>query len=538
MDWGIDPERVAELAAIAEARRFSARESEAFILAVTGGGAHADMPLWDLLTILFGLGHLTASRRMGPRDAAIGALLDQSEMPWRALRREAAPSLTAAGARISAGPAGLTVAFAGVPALRLVGTDDGGPQPTRDYSWSRVRMCLAIGDFLFMSAAPRPGQPDGLSALSMGLDAVFGAARFDEALLKRAIQEPARFMRVWRKQHLPLQAYAELVRLREAWFAEQGRTRVNRDLAADDVLALWQATREGGATWPYARFLEKLACLTREERMGAGRRSFMDAAPIDDVHGADWAHNPEDALLEWLDLARDAVGQGHATPGEHAPPEAPADAERDEDGSPYDAERDGPELAEERSVLALAQLPDQPKMLTGEQRAGVAAVLGLLPLAAELPLALLRAQASREWENRLIEQRRRGAERAAVDTAPPPFAYFDEVAALAAHRDRLAQLVAIGVVLGAPGPAGLDLTAADAALKKLQRDRASFRMEAAELALIFTRAQGALLTVSRALGRITKPAEALATKTDLGAAGRRDRELFITILTSGLPEKA
>jgi hypothetical protein len=522
MDWGLDPERIAELNAIAEGRRFSARETEAFVLNIAGGGAQADIPLWDLLTVLFALGALTAQPRMGPRDAAIGCLLDQSESLFRPLRGAAGKRAEAAGARASAGPAGLELAFAG-----------SGDAPPRAFAWSRIRMCLALGDFLFMSGSPKAGQPDGLGALSIALDVVFGADRFDEGVLKRAIQEPARFMRAWRRRHLPLQAFADLVREREAWLAARGRTRVNRDLDADDILSLWGESRAAGATWTYARFLEKLACLAREERMGAGRRSFMDAASIDDLAGFEPSSNPEDALLEWLDLARSGVAQDAGLP----PSPAEAIAANDDGGGdgPYEIEHDGPELAEERSVLALAQLPEQPKMLTGEQRAQIAAVLGLMPLAGELPLAVLRAQSTREWENRIIEASRRGAGRAAVDTSPPTFDYAGEIAGLSAHHERLAQLVSIGVSLGAPGPLNADRAAGEAALRKMQRDRASFRIEPAELALIFARSQGQLLTVSRALREVARRAEAFGERHDLNRRQREDQALFASILAMRAP---
>ena len=76
MDWGIDPARVAEISTIASSRRFSARDTEKFVLAITGGGSeNADLPLWDMLQVLFSLGALTANPRMPARDAAIGCLL-------------------------------------------------------------------------------------------------------------------------------------------------------------------------------------------------------------------------------------------------------------------------------------------------------------------------------------------------------------------------------------------------------------------------------------------------------------------------------
>ena len=522
MDWGIDPERISELNAIAQARRFSARESELFVLAIVGGGANSDIPLWDLLTVAFGLGWLTSKGRYGPRDAAVNCLLDQSDMALLPLRHGPGAVVEAAGARIVGGPKGIEVHFAG---------DDG---PARSFAWSRVRMCLALGDFLFMSASPKPGTPDGMQALNVALDAVFSARAFDQALLKRGIQEPARFMRAWRRRYLPLQLFADLVRERESYLAERGRTAVNRDLDADDVFALWRFTRERGATWPYARYLEKLACLMREERQGSGRRGFIDAGSLDDLAGHEPFHNPEDAILEWLDLARSQIEarvEVAAAPAQGAPGLPANDAGRALE-NPYDAE-DGPELAEERSVLALMQLPETPKFLTGEQRQQIASVLALQPVAYDLPLALLRAQATREWENRLVEATRRaaGGNRPPVNTAPPSFDYRAELDAVAEHAGRADQLVQVGFSLGAPGAIDPDREAGVAILKKLQRDRASFRLETPELAQIFTEAQGPLLTVSRALRQIMRRGEAYAARADLVRQARADQAAFATVLS-------
>lgn len=538
MDWGIDPERVRELTAVAQARRLSARETELFAVQITGGGANADIPLWDMLTVLFALGHLSGdpgqdtrrNSRQTPRDWALTCLFDQSEMSLQALRRAGTRSLTAAGARIACGPAGVEVAYA---------ARAGDEGPPRSFGWPRIRLALALADFLFGSAAPKQGLPDGLGALSIGLDAVFDAGVFDHALLKRAIQEPARFMRGWRRRHLPLQAFADLVREREAFLAARGRTRVGRDLDADDALALWSFTREREATWTYARFLEKLAALAREERQGAGRRGFIDAMSMDDLAGAEPAHDPEEALLAWLDMARGQLGQTSPEP-QPAPPSHPPALHPPAGGNPYDEEQDGPELAEERSVLALLQLPDAPKFLTGEQRQQIAALLGLMPLAHDLPLALLRAQATRDWENRLIEATRRGTGggRGPVDTAPPPFDYRGEVEGLAAHAERLRQLVLAGAALGAAGPLDADRQEGLAILRKLQRDRASFRLEDGELAQIFTEAQGALLTVSRTLRQIARRGQAFAARVDLQRQGRDDQTAFINILARRLPAEA
>lgn len=522
VDWGIDPKGVSELNAVAQARRFSARESELFVLAVTGGGANADIPLWDLLTIAFALGWLTSKGRYGPRDAALNCLLDQTEAPLLGLRRGQEIAVDAAGARIVGGPRGLDVTFAG---------DDGSA--TRSFAWSRVKMCLGLGDFLFMSASPKQGQPDGMSSLNVALDAVFGSRVFDQQLLKRGIQEPARFMRAWRRRYLPLQAFAELVRHREAFLAERSRTQANRDLDADDVLALWSFSRARGATWPYARFLEKLASLVREERQSAGRRSFMDAASLDDLAGHEPFHNPEDAILEWLDLSRAQISAGiEPSPAPEARLPKPANDAGLPADNPY-VEEDGPELAEERSVLALMQLPENPKFLTGEQRQQIANVLCLQPVAYDLPLALLRAQATREWENRLVEATRRaaGSGRAGVNTAAPVFDYKTELETIGEHAERAGQLVQVGFALGAPGAIRPDRELGLAVLKKLQRDRASFRLEQTELAQIFTEVQGPLLTVSRALQQITRRGDAFAARTDLARQARIDQGAFATILS-------
>ncbi len=75
MDWGIDPERVAEVAEIIRNRKLPAADAEKVVLAIVGGGGeNVDQPLWDMAQILFCLGHLARQPRLGPRDAATACL--------------------------------------------------------------------------------------------------------------------------------------------------------------------------------------------------------------------------------------------------------------------------------------------------------------------------------------------------------------------------------------------------------------------------------------------------------------------------------
>ena len=198
MDWGIDPARVAEISTIASSRRFSARDTEKFVLAITGGGSeNADLPLWDMLQVLFSLGALTATPRMPARDAAIGCMLDESGILLRPLRQEGPVRASFAGATIEASAAEIVLCYGGK-----------GEAKTRSFSWSRIRRALGLADFLFAAEADERSE-GGLVALRTALDAVFALSSFDEDGMKRAVQEPARFMRAWRRRHLPLLAFAD-----------------------------------------------------------------------------------------------------------------------------------------------------------------------------------------------------------------------------------------------------------------------------------------------------------------------------------------
>jgi hypothetical protein len=515
MQWGMDPARVAELKAIAEARRFSVRETERFVLAITGT-AQADMPLWDLLVILFALGHLAATPRMAPRDASIACMLDEGGHCFAPLRRAVHQPRSVLGATIAAGPASLDITFADA-----AGDAQGS---SRSYAWSRVRLCLALGEVISMAQLPDTlvgGTPrDGMTVVAEALSQIFEAPRFGHALLKQAIKGPARFMRGWRQAYLPLQAYAELVRAREAWLALVGRGHATRTLDSDDVLALWRFTRQRGATWTYARFLEKLSSLLREERMQAARRGFMAAGSLDDLSDAALGSTQPDLDEAALLATLDGTGEAEAVEPAAGP------AGQSGDGEP-------PLLAEEPALLALLALPAEPKLLTGEQRARLAATLCLLPLAAELPLTLLRANASRNWENRLVEaSRRRGATgvRAAVDTAPPTFDYAGELVALSVQETQTTQLVDIAELLTQAMPSGPRHDAAAAHLQKLQRDRASLRLPLAELALILARHHGGLLLVRRAMNRIHRSAQAFGVRHDLQAQALADQHWFSLVL--------
>jgi hypothetical protein len=141
MDWGIDPERVAEVAELIRNRKLPAADAEKVILAVVGGGGeNIDQPLWDMAQILFCLGHLAKQPRMGPRDAATACLLDESGMFLAPIRR-AARTMEVGAFTISGGPEGVAVRSA---------------EGERSFAWSRVRRAMAIADFLFNSPFTDP----------------------------------------------------------------------------------------------------------------------------------------------------------------------------------------------------------------------------------------------------------------------------------------------------------------------------------------------------------------------------------------------
>ncbi|AMJ61793.1 hypothetical protein [Bosea sp. PAMC 26642] len=503
MDWGIDPARVAEISQVASSRRFSARDTEKFILAITGGGSeNADMPLWDMLQVLFALGALTAGRGMGPRDAAIACMLDETGMLLRPLRQERPVAVTLAGVAVESSATELTLAM--------------GPGKTRTFSWNRIRRGLGLADFLF--AAEAPGKTEsGLVALRGALDIVFSDSDFGDDCLKRAVQEPARFMRAWRRQHLPLLAFADMIRQREAYLHEQGRRDRGREFDPDDLMSFWSFALQNGETWSFARFAERFCALLREERAGVGRRDMLAPVAIETLMGNQPSENPEEALIAWLDHQAALGDDDEIDIGEDDEPPEDED-EQDEDG------------LRERVSLALSRLPAEPKFLNKEEREAVGRALALLPIAHEQPLTLVRSRAVAPWENRLVEATRRavGSLRGDVDQSMEPFDYPGIGEGLAALCRRFDELLLIGWALGAIKGTANDAVAAEGPklLKRWRHDRASFRMEDAKLALIFARHESGLRTVAGALHRIVRQQRRLRETTDLAAQAERDASRF------------
>jgi hypothetical protein len=507
MDWGIDPARVAEIGTIASSRRFSARDTEKFVLAITGGGSeNADLPLWDMLQVLFALGALTAGPRMPARDAAIGCLLDETGIMLRPLRQEKVVSTELAGASVEASATEVVLAY--------------GAGKTRSFSWSRVRRALGLADFLFAAEADERSE-GGLAALRNALDAIFALAIFDEDGLKRAVQEPARFMRAWRRRHLPLLAFADLIRQREAFLNASGRRERQREFDPDDLVSLWSFALLHGETWSFARFAERFSALMREERSSVGRRDFMAPASMDTLMARQPSENPEEALIAWLDH--------QAVLGELEP----EDLDEEDDDEPEEEDEDG--VVRERVYAALMRLPADPKFLNKEERESVGRALALLPIAHEQPLTLARSRAVAPWENRLVEASRRvaGSNRGQVDQNADPFDYPGIAQALAALGKRFDELLLIGVALEAlEGPANAAVLAeGQKVLRRWRHDRASFRIDDAKLALIFARHGGALRTVAEALQRIVRQQRRFGESVDLAAQAALDEARFTEVFS-------
>ena len=508
MDWGIDPARVAEISTIASSRRFSARDTEKFVLAITGGGSeNADLPLWDMLQVLFSLGALTAGPRMPARDAAIGCMLDESGILLRPLRQEGPVRTTFAGATIEASAAEIVLSYGGK-----------GEAKSRSFSWSRIRRALGLADFLFAAEVDERSE-GGLAALRTALDAVFALSAFDEDGLKRAVQEPARFMRAWRRRHLPLLAFADLIRQREAFLNASGRRERQREFDPDDLVSLWSFALLHGETWSFARFAERFSALIREERSSVGRRDFIAPASMETLMARQPSENPEEALIAWLDH--------QALLGELE------DEEPDEDEEPEEEDEDG--VVRERVYAALMRLPAEPKFLNKEERESIGRALAILPLAHEQPLTLARSRAVAPWENRLVEASRRvaGSNRGQVDQSPEPFDYPGIAAGLAALGKRLDELLLIGNALEAiEGPESEAATAeGQKLLRRWRHDRASFRIDDAKLALIFARHGGALRTVAAALHRINRQQKRFGETTDLVAQAASDEARFTDVFS-------
>lgn len=510
MDWGIDPARVAEISTIASSRRFSARDTEKFVLAITGGGSeNADLPLWDMLQVLFSLGALTANPRMPARDAAIGCLLDESGILLRPLRQEGPVRAVLAGATIEASAAEIVLSYAAGK----------GEAKTRSFSWSRIRRALGLADFLFAAEADERSE-GGLVALRTALDAVFALSSFDEDGMKRAVQEPARFMRAWRRRHLPLLAFADLIRQREAFLNASGRRERQREFDPDDLVSLWSFALLHGETWSFARFAERFSALMREERSSIGRRDFMAPASMETLMARQPSENPEEALIAWLDHQA-ILGELE----DHEPEEDDElEDEEDEDG-----------VLRERVYAALMRLPAEPKFLNKEEREAIGRALAILPLAHEQPLTLVRSRAVAPWENRLVEASRRvaGSNRGQVDQSPEPFDYPGIAAGLAALGRRLDELLLIGTALEAlEGPQSEAATAeGQKLLRRWRHDRASFRIDDAKLALIFARHGGALRTVAAALHRINRQQKRFGETTDLAAQAASDEARFTDVFS-------
>lgn len=509
MDWGIDPARVAEISTIASSRRFSARDTEKFVLAITGSGSeNADLPLWDMLQVLFSLGALTASPRMPARDAAIGCMLDESGILLRPLRQEGPVRTVLAGATIEASAAEIVLCYGAGK----------GEAKTRSFSWSRVRRALGLADFLFAAEADERSE-GGLVALRTALDAVFALSSFDEEGMKRAVQEPARFMRSWRRRHLPLLAFADLIRQREAFLNASGRRERQREFDPDDLVSLWSFALLHGETWSFARFAERFSALIREERSSVGRRDFMAPASIETLMARQPSENPEEALIAWLDH--------QAILGELETDEP------EEDDEPEEEDEDG--VVRERVYTALMRLPAEPKFLNKEEREAIGRALAILPLAHEQPLTLVRSRAVAPWENRLVEASRRiaGSNRGQVDQSPEPFDYAGIGAALAALGRRLDELLLIGNALEAIEGPQSDAAMAEGQklLRRWRHDRASFRIDDAKLALIFARHGGALRTVAAALHRINRQQKRFGETTDLVAQAASDEARFTDVFS-------
>lgn len=490
MDWGIDPDRVAEIAEIIRNRKLPAGDAEKVILAIVGGGGeNVDQPLWDLAQILFCLGHLTKQPRMGPRDAATACLLDETGMLTAPLRR---------GTK--------TVE---IPPFRITGGAEGvavhSPEGERSFAWSRVKRAMAIGDFLFNSPFTDPGAGTGVDSLRISLDTLFLENSSLTDLSKRAVQAPARYMRAWRKKYLPLQAFADLIRIRETYLSERNRTREGRGLDAEDIFDVWRLALARGETWSFARYVEKLAALIREERTDADRRAFLQPVAIDTMTTGEPSDNPEEAIIAWLDREEDAPAATNDNVEEL----------QDPSGDP-----DAPAFGE-RTLAALNALPEIPKVLTKEERRQAAGIFALTPLCHEQPLTLLRAVRSAVWENRLIEASRRGT----VDGKGGEFDYPGEVHGVKALDQRFGELILMALHL-ASGPPGGAAEEGGRLLKKWRHDRSSFRMEDAKLAQSFTMMGHDLRTTAQAMRRVLQQLGRFAATGDLATLSAADEARF------------
>ncbi len=243
----------------------------------------------------------------------------------------------------------------------------------------------------------------------------------------------------------------------------------------------------------------------REERTDIERRAFLAPVSMDGMAVGEPSEDPEAAIIAWLDREEE--------PDVPDPPivERPEEGEADE------------ERFTDRTMSALNALPDAPKLLTKEERRQAAAALALLPVAHEQPHTLLRAVGVAPWENRLVEATRRGR----MDGQPAELDYDGVAGGLTALDQRFGELILMGFTLAGGTGAG----AAEGAkiLKKWRHDRASFRIEDAELAQTFTTIERDLRVVANALKRILQQTGRLAAHAQLGQLASADEARFAAV---------
>lgn len=180
-----------------------------------------------------------------------------------------------------------------------------------------------------------------------------------------------------------------------------------------------------------------------------------------------------------------------------------------------------------RSTLAaLADMQDGPKMLTGRELEGLAAVLELDPFHVSRPLTALRARVFGTIQSGIANRLRRGSGGADIATRvqcddADYVAIYEEVTTLCAH---LRRCLVIAFALRSSGTPNALTQEGERELTRMRRT--GFDQERAQLAASVALIDGALATASEGIEAHRRALEKLARKSPLAASMTADKAVF------------
>ncbi len=221
MDWGIDPDRVSEIAEIVRNRRFSAADAEKLMLAIVGGPAN--MP-----TARSGTWRRCCWRSASGAPAPLAPARRSHRLPPRRERPHGEPAQAGQGgeARRDDGP------------LRRRGTDAGLARRAAGLRLGPRQTGAGPRRFPLQLAVRRSGRRQRRRrAAPVPRSALPGGRRPECAEQARRAGPGPLHAGLAAARYLPLQAFAELIRHREAFIAEAKR---GRDFGPEEVFELWR----------------------------------------------------------------------------------------------------------------------------------------------------------------------------------------------------------------------------------------------------------------------------------------------------------